>query len=589
MIAPSEIQTRSRERLPEGLFLGWLISLILFLAGLYSSGFVSDLSCWTNWFFEMKRSGYETIRANYPPVVPTWIYIGSQTLEITRATPSVQFLIKFWMQIPIWVAWMMLTHQVASSLKHRGISPLTSWVFWLTVCNPALLLDGPMWGQVDLITWIPLSLSIYAFIQNRPIWGGVLFAVSLCFKFQAVSLAPVFAALWCRALIKDRRVLWAIPASATAMLVTFVPFIIAGRSIQQAGLAYWGNISMYPSATNNAANFWRLWSHDSFSSLTPLFQNESLAMLTPKNVGLTLFGLFSLLVFVVTFRGKANSWGQIVVASFCFFAFCPEMHERYLFLAVPAAALWAALQREGGAWYAIATFAVATNITFLYFPKSNHEWAFVSLLICVAAVILLLRSSGISIKRVKTDFFDRRPLITTTAFACFPVIWLSLLLIPYKQMDLLSALPETKLDITEVRASAVDQRFMSPIYKFKGSPESLRFNDTAIHSGIKVHALSTISYDIPPGNYTLSGRCGPERVAHDRSRIRCRITIGNTPLWESESKQGRDPSEVFNVNFSGPGTLDLIVDPEGTNFGDHALWGDVSITKKGHPTPPPPN
>jgi hypothetical protein len=218
---------------------------------------------------------------------------------------------------------------------------------------------------------------------------------------------------------------------------------------------------------------------------------------------------------------------------------------------------------------------------FLYFPKSNHEWAFVSLLICITAIALLLRSSGMATRIVKTDFFDRRPLITIIGFFCFPAIWLSSILIPHKQMDLVSSLPGTKIDITDVRVSAVDQRFMSPIYKFKGSSESFRFNETPIHTGIKVHALSTISYDIPPGTYTISGRCGPDRVANDRSLIRCRITLGTITLWESESKQGRDPSEMFNVTFSGPGTLNLIVDPEGTNFGDHALWGDVSIAKIG--------
>jgi hypothetical protein len=57
------------------------------------------------------------------------------------------------------------------------------------------------------------------------------------------------------------------------------------------------------------------------------------------------------------------------------------------------------------------------------------------------------------------------------------------------------------------------------------------------------------------------------------------ITLGNVALWESSPKKGRDPSEFFNIDFTGPGTLNLMIDPEGTNFGDHALWGDVGITK----------
>jgi Gpi18-like mannosyltransferase len=579
MTEPSQIENRPRTHLPEGLCLGWLVSLILFLTGVYSQAFPSDLGCWTRWFFQMSESGFKTIHANYPPVVPTWIYIGSKTLGLTRTTPGLQLLIKFWMQIPIWFAWMVLVYQVATNLSRRGISPLHSWVFWLTACNPAILLDGPMWGQVDLITWIPLSLSLYAFIQNRAVFGSMLFILSLCFKFQAISVSPVFAALWLRALVKDRRALWAIPASAIVMLVAFLPFIMVGRGIQQAGLAFWGNIGMYPAASNNAANLWRLLSHDSVSSLTPLFQRENLALLTPKNIGLALFALASSLIFATTFLGRANSWGQIVTASFCFFAFCPEMHERYLFLAVPAAAVWASSQRNGGLWYAIATFVVGANIIFLYLPRSNHEWEFISLLICVAAIALLVKSSGISIKGIKTDFFDRRALITSFAFACFPILWLSSLLATGNQRDLLALLPKTSIDITELRVLSIDQKFMHPLYKFKGSSESFKFNDVSINSGIKVHALSIISYDIPAGNYNLSGRCGPERVANDRSQIRCRVTLGNLPLWESESKQGRDSSEAFNVNFSGPGRLDLIVDPEGTNFGDHALWGDVSITK----------
>jgi Gpi18-like mannosyltransferase len=574
-----KLKDLSFSRLPEGLILGWCVSLLLFLAGLHSSGFTSDLNCWTNWFFEMERSGYKTINANYPPAVPSWIYVGSKTLGLSRETPRLQFLIKFWMQIPIWFAWMILLYQVAINLSRRGISPINSWVFWLTACNPAILLDGPMWGQVDPITWIPLSLSIYAFIHNRPVGGGMLFALSLCFKFQAISVSPIFAGLWLRAMIKSRGALWAIPASALVVIIAFLPFIIEGRGIQQAEMAYWGNISMYPSATVNAANLWRLWSHDSISSLAPMFTGYTFSPLTPQNIGLTLFALSSALIFITSFLGKTNSWAQMVTASFCFFAFCPEMHERYLFLAIPAAAVWAASHRDGAVWFVIATFAVSANIMFVYFPKSAHEWAFVSLLVCVTAIVLLFKSLGFSIKSLRSDFFDRLPLMTFIAFAAVPALWLSALIAKDNQRDLLTLLPGTSADITDVRASSIQQQFSSPIYKFKGISSSLRFNDAPISSGIKVHALSRLSYKIPDGKFNLSGRCGPEKVAHDKSLIRCMITLGNVALWESSPKKGRDPSEFFNIDFTGPGTLNLMIDPEGTNFGDHALWGDVGITK----------
>jgi hypothetical protein len=475
---------------------------------------------------------------------------------------------------------MLLIYQVGSSLRNSGTKPSESWIFWLTVFNPAIIADGPQWGQVDLLPWIPISLGLLAHQRGRHMLGPALFALAVTVKFQAVVYGPLFAGLYIRAVVKDWKLLWAIPCAILAVSLCFLPFIISGVAIAQAEGAYWSNIGIMPNASNNAANLWRLIGVGAIPSSAPLLKISGFEWLTPRSLGLALFCLSSISVFLLALLKRSDIWLLALVVNFSFFAFCPEMHERYLLAAVPAAAMWASRSGARAGWYAVTTALAALNISFVFFPRNHHEWRIVSVVVVVGALALTFEALGARARLRIFACLDRRPRLALGLACLVPL----LLVLAQARAEGLSKFFRLGIGESILLASispvSVSQSWGGgPIYQTPGMPEEYGFSDTRISSGIKVHAWSELRYRLPSGRYQLVGKCGPEKIANVRSSMRFMIRLNGETVWQSEISNGPSASAPFRLLLVGPSELSLVADPLGTNFGDHGLWGDVVLRR----------
>jgi Gpi18-like mannosyltransferase len=567
------------QSLPEGLGLGWLVTGFLFTLAFLSQSFDSDLNFWQAWMKMHQNGGYAALQANYPPVLLHWIALGGGIFSVLGIQETSLLLIKVWVEIPVWLAWMLLLFQVARALEERGISPRSSGVFWFTVFNPALYLDGPIWGQVDLLPWIPLSLGLLAHIRNQHWQGPIWFALALAIKFQSIVFAPIFAALFIRALWQERKVLLGALGAIGVMFLSFLPFVWVGRGWEHAGDAYWDNVGMYPYATYNATNLWYLLMPKDAMGKDSIPGFESWGFMTPSFLGLALFGSFALLVFVLALRKQANLWALGVLSMFAFFAFSAEMHERYLFGAVPMAAMWAAHQSRGRIWYVIATLAVAYNIALLLFPDSTYEWNLLSLLIVLSVPFLLIHSMGLRLPHRVWTIWDQNPLKTMLISALIPVLFFGYLV----QQQWLAK--ELHLNIQQERSmaqwtpTAKSQEWDQPKWATQIWERSLGFKNQTLLSGIKVHAKSQLLYSLPEGTYRIHGFCGPEKEAGDAAEMRFEVALNGTPIWSSPVLTQNSSAFPVDVIVVGPADLELRVDPQGANHGDHALWGDLKIQR----------
>jgi Gpi18-like mannosyltransferase len=568
-----------RDHLPDGAVLGWIVALFLFLVALGSAGFGFDLGSWASWMQQLETGGYRHIGANYPPLLLHWLWIGAAVLDGISEGSTPLEIIKAWTVFPIWISWMVLIYQVASALNRSGIQPQTSWIFWLTVCNPAIIADGPQWGQVDLLPWIPLSCGLIAHQRGRHMLGPVFFMIAVTAKFQAIVYAPVFAGVYLRALVANRRLMWAILWSFLAIAVPFLPFVFVGRGWEQAGNAYWNNIGGYPANSNNAANLWKLLGLGEARSSAALFGHAGLSWLTPQFVGLALFATCACLIFVNSFRQKGNIWGLAVAANFCFFAFCPEMHERYLFGAVPAAAMWAAHDRKGSGWYVVATALTALNISFVFFPHEPYEWRSISAIVVAAAVLLVLQMTGLRLQLGLLRGANNYPRVVMVCLGIAPLCVLAIEQYASRGIDLSRIKVGESIPLTEAKPTKVSQEFGTPQFQRHLQKRQFEFGDSPISSGIKVHARSDLRFQLPQGRFELQGRCGPEKVAHSASSMLCKLLVGGEVRWESEATKGVSAPMAFSVSMQGPVELALIVDPLGSNFGDHGLWGDLILRR----------
>jgi Gpi18-like mannosyltransferase len=569
----------ARRSLPAGLSLGWLVALVVFLVAIRSNGYGSDLGYWSSWMSQLHTGGYRVVNANYPPLLLHWLWVGAQFLDGVALGLVSTELVKWWTVFPVWLSWIFLIYQVACALERSGITPRSSWVFWLTVCNPAIIADGPQWGQVDLLPWIPISLGLIAHQRGRHLLGPIFFVLGVAAKFQAIVYAPIFAGLYLRAVVSQRRLLWAIPVGACVFFICFLPFFVVERGWEQVAQAYWNNIGGQPAASNNAGNLWKLLGVGEVLGSQPLFQGQEFAWATPKVIGLFLFGMSACLIFVRSLRKDADIWGLAVAANFCFFAFCPEMHERYLFGAVPAAAMWAANDRSKGGWYALATAITFLNISFVHFPRDNHEWQVISALAVGVAVLLFLKHAGLRVPSRIPSNLDMYPRATMVCVSLAPLVMFAEQVSSVKDINVAAAKVGESILLADLTPASFKQEWGSPRFQRRLNRGEVEFSDAVISSGIMVHASSEVRFQLPQGRFELSGRCGPQKIANSTSTMRFTVMLGAELLWESADTKGASPAVPFTVVLQGPGEFALVVDPLGSNFGDHGLWGDVALRR----------
>lgn len=579
-INPKRWTDRFPERLPSGLAVGWFAAGLLSVFAFFSRGHKGDLNYWWTWLEQLQSGGYAQLDANYPPILLHWLALGGVILDAVGLGSGNPLIVKIWVQLPVWLAWMLLLYQVARTLAERGITPMTSGIFWVVALNPAILIDGPVWGQVDFLPWIPLSLGLLAYARGKDWQGPMWFCVAMAVKFQAIVLAPVFAALFLRSVHSDRKVLRAaLPAAVGAILLAFLPFILVGRGWAQAGEAFWKNLGRYPHATLNAANLWKLLTPFGAYGSEPLPGFEGISWMTPSKLGLALFGCISIVVFVATFRKSANVWALGTLAMFGFFAFSSAMHERYLFMAVPFAAMWAASEDRGKPWLVVSTALVSLNIAFRLFPTDFHEWMGVSAIVVLAVPFLVLQSFDVRLPQALWTFWDARPWRTIALAAGLPfIVWTV-------ELAYTSASAKLDLDVGDRRSMArwqpvsAKQDWGVPRWRHRPWHQPVKYSSSSVTTGIKTHAKSDFRYQVPQGRYLVSGLAGAEKEANDNADMRFEIKFDGVSLWTSPTVERKSAAAPFEVVIVGPGVLELHVDPLDSNNGDHALWGDTFIKR----------
>lgn len=192
--------------------------------------------------------------------------------------------------------------------------------------NPAVFLVSSFWGQVDNLYTLFSAFAIWAAVRKQWASAGVLAALAVCTKPQAIVIAPVLIALFF--LSRDRRTVFRCTGAAVlTMLVIFAPFLAAGKFIAFAR-PFLGAVKQYAYLTMNAMNVW--W---------PVARGQ-LVSDDMRFFGVSAFAIGIGLVMVSwAWAGwwamRRNSFSDTMfAAAFCalaFFFFATEMHERYVF------------------------------------------------------------------------------------------------------------------------------------------------------------------------------------------------------------------------------------------------------------------
>lgn len=559
---------------------GWALPLtaVIFIASLHANSYGGDISYWSSWMTDLLR-GYDTINANYPPMLLHWFWLLAQIFDTLgfEYPPKSEVTLKFFALLPILFIQLWLSQRVEQQLIARHIEPLKSPVFWGVVASPALLLDGPVWGQVDLLPFLPLWLSLSYAFHGRFFAAGAAFALALLCKFQAIILLPVLAGLFMRQLTFKTwyHVPQVVSGIALTTLIGFLPFILSGRFTEMFHAAYLGNTSMYPLATMNAANFWYAIAGNMTDMHKPILGSD-ISLLTPHKIGLFLFISASILVMLRAWF-KTERFGQVIGLSLtillAFFVFAPSMHERYLFLLVPFAAMGCARGDLKGGWLAIATLLVTLNILLVLPLAGESVWIQLSWLhIAAACVALMTLALGFDVK-VKSLAHYSRPVtaIAITAFAGFQISQLESL----KKIDFDE---QGKIYLSDIREESYTQGWGRLHRDRNISNNTLAIASQRFDKGLGVHAPSKIVYTIPTGARYFHSYYGLDQIAL-KGRVRFDVLFDDKLAWSSAPVIHTRAKEIW-LEVGAAKTITLVVDPLGSNGSDHANWAGTSFWKE---------
>lgn len=564
--------------------LPWLLAIaacnILLLLG---DGHGSDLGYWKNWVSQL-QVGYSEFSGDYPPGYIHWLYLVGKFYSIFAIPLEADCLLKFLAQLPVLGSHLVLALLVTLWAQRYHISATTTHAVLALVCfNPALLIDGPLWGQVDLL---PITLAVSALtlavVYRRMDLALPLYLLSLLVKFQMIAFLPVFGVL---GLQQFRKSLWGVGWSVLLAALVFLPFIVAGTAKQTFINAYVHTVGSYPYATFNAANLWLLWVGNISPDDLNLITGQRGGFWSVKHVGMLLFAALCLVVFVLAvwrqlcgrLKGvaAAREWLlYALITNLAFFTLLPAMHERYLLPSVVVVLMYALLTPAGYLLALLLGSIAAINMMLVYGVSGELLWLLLSCASVLVFIVLLFN--------------------LLLGHKCAVKVWLTVLNWLNKPwlVCLLLLLMIGAAGSFLVRAHAIDsptlesnQRLLHtyPLLYSRQTHGQMRINrsyDNNVLSvsgkrysqGLGVHARSKVTFALPDNALRFSAMVGLDDEVKS-AEIEFFLQGDGAVLWRSGPVYGYEKEPItVDVNVQGVSKLSLLVDPRGSDNGDHGNW-----------------
>jgi hypothetical protein len=577
---------------------GYLILVVILnFSLLFLKGYTQDLGYWQDWVRQLSSRGYDGFNGNYPPVYIHWLYLVGKFYSLSAIPLEANSLLKFLTQLPVTAFHVIFTLIIFRQLQNAKARPLVvQAVMALTVFNPAILVNGPIWGQVDLIPAVMVYGSLIAASSWRYAYLAIpLFALALLTKFQTIAFAPVFGFLFFN---KIRQHLLGILIALLLGALIFLPSIIAGHFWQSFRQAYIDTLGQYPMTTFNAANLWIILTGNTVPDSIILFGIDPDSVWSKvfmaKHFGMLLFSLTSLMVFAHGIRFLVKNRGfvgsqqllsySLFAATLCalaFFALLPAMHERYLFPAIVMALGYCAIARQKIIYPLLLSASCALNMLLILEINGSNIWYGLSWVIVgllAIAVVDHLSNQQLFIhaqRLLKRAFFI--PMISLWFFITASAGMLLYLSDRY-QIHQLSLL-EHQILLTDLPLVYAHQTHGKMAVNRSFDGKTLSIANRRYAQGIGTHSRSDIQYQLPDDADTFSFKVGLDDEV-GTAEVQFSVWGDDQLLWQSAPLYGYERSApTHSLNVRGVKKLTLKVDPLKEDKWDHADWINPVISR----------
>jgi Gpi18-like mannosyltransferase len=336
------------------------LGLVARLAGMWTPGHGGDVFAFETWAEDAARHGLGAYYAqggdsNYPPMLYLLWPLGV-AFDGANLNTAIRLL-----SIPFDLALGVLLFAVVRSETGRDRDGLLGAAFYLL--NPAVLMCGPMWGQVDGMGALPMVGSVVAVVRGRLVLAGSLAVLAGLLKPQFGIAGIVLAGLalfW----LRDPAGPWVgLRRAAIVALSGLLTFAVVMAPLGMGPLAYaelmGETFSRYPFISQFGFNPW---------GMVFGFGDEDGGLALPGTL-LAIAGIVGSLWLLRRRRDLVGLLGVSVLIGLVLYYLPTRVHERYLFGAIaflaPLAAMFPRLRWPfvilSGVFFVTLAYVVATS------------------------------------------------------------------------------------------------------------------------------------------------------------------------------------------------------------------------------------
>lgn len=570
-------------------------TILINLFCLFINGYGADLGFWENWTHQLADNGYYLFNGNYPPLYIHWLYLVSKLLHHFELPIEPNDLCKFLWELPVLLSHCLLTWLVFKNLqKFNASANQTLSIMLITVFNPAILIDGPVWGQVDLIPPVLALCAILINFSNRyAVLMLPIFTLALLTKFQMVCFLPIVGILFFH---KFKTHLLGIVLSLLTILVVLSPFIYVHYYKEAFQHAYIDTLGQYPVITMNAANLWVLLvgnnAPDNTQFLSQISHLLPQKLIYPKYLGMFLYSAVCLCIFILGINSliktkktnnidefRANIFFYAMVSAIAFFTLLPAMHERYLFPAVVCAILYSSITRKYIAYAITLSVASALNMLIILGINGSDIWVGLSTLVTLIFAISLFHlfagSTAYNIIFAIGKSFFRIPFSSFIVFIIASSATLTYLIDRHSLHK--TALDENQILLTTQTLVSAQQDYGTIQFNRSVDGKPLAVGNRRFAYGIGTHANSNIVFTLPNNAIGFDVIPGIDEEVGAADVI-FEIWEDNNPLWSSAPYYGFEKPVKVHIDLHKGKELKLVVSSHGETSWDHVDWVNPVIT-----------
>lgn len=503
--------------------------LVRYILACIDSGYEVDMNCFSYWSDQVFNDGMANFYASdtftdYPPGYMYVLWVIGAIRHFIPSLASSTILVK----MPA-ILCDLVTAGLVYKIAHKHFDEKGAIFF--TSCylfNPVVLIDSAMWGQVDAVFTLFVTLMCYFIAEKKLKISYFVFAIGILMKPQTLVLTPVLiCGVLDQVIFKDFSWEKFFKELGTGLLAIASMFILVlPFGVRYVLKQYTSTLSSYPYATVNGYNFWAMLGKNWHS------QTEKLLGIPYSTWG-TLF--IVLLVAVALYvcvcnRKKENGNKYFFIGAFIacgFFTMSVRVHERYMF---PVFAL--------------------LLLAYLYKPRKELLFAYMGLTVCQ------VNNIWHAFKFYDPSNFDWEATFPRIIGALHVVMFAYVIFVGVKEY-VFGAKVEDEEKVTDSTLKIIPnvEKREDGYWRIRSSEKSVKFTKydwIAMLSIVVVYgaiALYNLGYDYAPESYyTVDG--ANQAITFDFTNKQANITELNYYLGRYENREFYLQQSADNVNWT---------------------------------------